>query len=44
MVLAPLNPHLLSIRPMVFPAQDELMMRVGNLELSAWLQVDESLP
>lgn len=40
MVLAPLNPHLLSIRPMVFPAQDELMMRVGNLEQSAWLQVD----
>jgi len=42
MVLTPLNPHLLTIRPLVFPAEDQLKLRVHGLSQSAWLQVDGS--
>ncbi|MDD4805930.1 MAG: NAD(+)/NADH kinase [Candidatus Cloacimonetes bacterium] len=40
MVITPLNPHLLTIRPMVFAASDRLLLRVHGLSQSAWLQVD----
>lgn len=40
LILNPLNPHLLSIRPMVFPASDHLMMKVHGLSVPAWLQID----
>ncbi|HRY83802.1 MAG TPA: NAD(+)/NADH kinase [Candidatus Cloacimonadota bacterium] len=39
-VLSPLNPHLLTIRPMVFPASDHLVMKVYGLSEPAWLQID----
>lgn len=39
-IVSPLNPHLLSIRPMVFNAKDKLMMKIYGLERSAWLQID----
>ncbi|MDZ4182282.1 MAG: NAD(+)/NADH kinase, partial [Candidatus Cloacimonadaceae bacterium] len=39
-VICPLNPHVLSIRPMVFPAGDLIMMRVYGLLQPAWLQID----
>lgn len=42
MVLSPLNPHLLTIRPMVFPAEDRLTLRVHGLTQGAWLQIDGS--
>jgi NAD+ kinase len=41
-VLSPLNPHLLTTRPMVFPASDHLLMRVHGLSQAAWLQLDGS--
>lgn len=40
MVLNPLNPHLLTIRPMVFPASDRILMKVHGLEVPASLQID----
>ncbi len=40
MVLTPLNPHLLGIRPMVFAATDKLQLKIHNLSESAWLQID----
>ncbi len=40
MVLSPLNPHILSIRPMVFPAEEKLCLRIHGLSQSTWLQVD----
>ncbi|HNQ43654.1 MAG TPA: NAD(+)/NADH kinase, partial [Candidatus Cloacimonadota bacterium] len=40
MVLSPLNPHLLTIRPMVFPAEERLSLKVHGLHEPAWLQVD----
>lgn len=40
MVLSPLNPHLLTIRPMVFAADEKLSMRIYNLKQKAWLQID----
>lgn len=40
MVLTPLNPHLLTIRPLVFSAEDKLKMRIYKLTQQAWLQVD----
>lgn len=40
MVLSPLNPHLLTIRPMVFPAEEKLGLKVHALREPAWLQVD----
>ncbi|HQQ68581.1 MAG TPA: NAD(+)/NADH kinase, partial [Candidatus Cloacimonadota bacterium] len=40
MVITPLNPHLLTIRPMVFAASDRLLLRVHGLSQPAWLQVD----
>lgn len=40
MVLSPLNPHLLTIRPMVFPASDRILMKVHGLEVPASLQID----
>lgn len=40
MVLTPLNPHLLGIRPMVFAATDKLKLKVHGLSQSAWLQID----
>jgi NAD+ kinase len=39
-VLTPLNPHLLSIRPMVFSAAERITMRVHGLTQPAWLQLD----
>ncbi len=39
-VISPLNPHLLSIRPMVFPAKDKLMFKVHSIVQHAWLQID----
>ena len=39
-VMAPLNPHILSIRPMVFPATEHLTMKVYGLCEAAVLQVD----
>jgi NAD+ kinase len=40
MVMAPLNPHILSIRPMVFPATERLVMKVYDLHQAATLQID----
>jgi NAD+ kinase len=40
LVLAPLNPHILSIRPMVFPASERLTMKVYGLSQAAMLQID----
>ncbi len=40
LVLAPLNPHILSIRPMVFPATERLAMKVYGLSQTAMLQID----
>ncbi|MCK9584166.1 MAG: NAD(+)/NADH kinase [Candidatus Cloacimonetes bacterium] len=42
MVLSPLNPHLLTIRPMVFPAEEKLMLKIHSLSQQAWLQIDGS--
>ncbi len=39
-VLSPLNPHNLTIRPMVFPAEGKLLMRIYGLVQPAWLQID----
>lgn len=39
-VLSPLNPHLLTIRPMVFPARDRLLLKVHGLSVPASLQID----
>jgi len=39
-VVSHLNPHLLSIRPMVFPATDKLCLKVTGLHEPAWLQID----
>ncbi|HNX36829.1 MAG TPA: NAD(+)/NADH kinase [Candidatus Cloacimonadota bacterium] len=39
-VLTPLNPHLLSIRPMVFSSNDHILMKVHNLTEPACLQID----
>lgn len=39
-VISPLNPHILSIRPMVFPAGDRILMRVNGVKEPAWLQID----
>lgn len=39
-ILSPLNPHLLSIRPLVFTASDRLAMKVHGLSEPAWLQID----
>ncbi|MBW6514441.1 MAG: NAD(+)/NADH kinase [Candidatus Syntrophosphaera sp.] len=39
-VLSPLNPHLLTIRPMVFPAGDRILMKVHGLTVPASLQLD----
>lgn len=39
-VLSPLNPHLLAIRPMVFAASDHILMKVYGLSEPAWLQID----
>lgn len=39
-VLSPLNPHLLAIRPMVFGAADHILMKVYGLSEPAWLQID----
>ena len=39
-VLAPLNPHILAIRPMVFPATERLAMKVYGLSQPAMLQID----
>ena len=39
-VVSHLNPHLLSIRPMVFPADERICMKVTGLHEPAWLQID----
>ncbi|MDD2228913.1 MAG: NAD(+)/NADH kinase [Candidatus Cloacimonetes bacterium] len=39
-VLSPLNPHILSIRPMVFPSSEKLMMKIHGLQQAAMLQID----
>lgn len=40
MVLTPLNPHLLTIRPLVFSAEEKLTLKIYKLTEHAWLQVD----
>ena len=40
LVLSPLNPHLLTIRPMVFSAHDHIILKVHGLEVPASLQID----
>lgn len=40
MVLSPLNPHILSMRPMVFPAEEKLSLTVYGLKEQAMLQID----
>ncbi len=40
LVLSPLNPHILSIRPMVFPSTERLVMKVYGLHQLAMLQID----
>ncbi|MCB5265344.1 MAG: NAD(+)/NADH kinase [Candidatus Cloacimonetes bacterium] len=40
MVLSPLNPHLLTIRPLVFPAEEKLILKIHSLSQQAWLQID----
>jgi len=42
MVLSPLNPHLLTIRPMVFPAEEKILLKIYKLSQPAWLQMDGS--
>ncbi|NLN35982.1 MAG: NAD(+)/NADH kinase [Candidatus Cloacimonetes bacterium] len=42
MVLSPLNPHILTIRPMVFPSDEKLCLKIYKLSQSAWLQIDGS--
>jgi NAD+ kinase len=39
-VVSPLNPHILSIRPMVYPDKDKLNFRVYGLDSPARLQID----
>ncbi|MBN2830177.1 MAG: NAD(+)/NADH kinase [Candidatus Cloacimonetes bacterium] len=39
-VLTPLNPHILAIRPMVFPAKNKITFRMIDQEHSSMLQVD----
>ncbi len=39
-VVSPLNPHILSIRPMVFPDNEKLLFRTYNLEKPGYLQID----
>lgn len=40
MVIVPLNPHVLTLRPMVFPAQDTLSFKIIKVEAHAVLQLD----
>lgn len=40
LVLSPLNPHLLTIRPMVFPSDEKLCLKIYKLSQAAWLQID----
>ncbi len=39
-VLSPINPHILSIRPMVIPDSEKLMFKVHGLDTPARLQID----
>lgn len=39
-VVSHLNPHILSIRPMVFPATDSICVKVTGLHEPGWLQID----
>jgi NAD+ kinase len=39
-VISPLNPHILSSRPMVYPGSDKLMFRIHGNETPARLQID----
>ncbi|HAN41567.1 MAG TPA: NAD(+) kinase [Candidatus Cloacimonas sp.] len=39
-VVSHLNPHLLSIRPMVFPSTNKVCLKVTGLHEPAWLQLD----
>jgi len=39
-IVNPINPHILSIRPMVFPEHDKLAFKVHELDNPAWLQID----
>jgi NAD+ kinase len=39
-VVSPLNPHILSIRPMVYPDNDKLTFRIYGLDAPARLQID----
>ncbi len=39
-VVSHLNPHLLSIRPMVFPSNNKVCLKVTGLYEPAWLQLD----
>lgn len=39
-VISPLNPHILSIRPMVFPAKEKLSFKMHGMHSYGWLQID----
>jgi NAD+ kinase len=39
-VVSPINPHILSIRPMVYPDSDKLMFRVHGIDNPVRLQID----
>lgn len=39
-VISPLNPHILSIRPMVFPATEKLSFKLHGMHSNGWLQID----
>ncbi|MFB3844989.1 MAG: NAD(+)/NADH kinase [Candidatus Cloacimonadaceae bacterium] len=39
-VVSPLNPHILSIRPMVFQDKDKLTFRIAGTDLQGKLQID----
>jgi NAD+ kinase len=40
LVINPLNPHILSIRPMVFPARDHIRMQAHGMHEPGCLQID----
>jgi NAD+ kinase len=40
MIIAPLNPHILSVRPMIFSAEDNLSLKIVNTHEVTILQLD----
>ncbi len=39
-ILTPLNPHILSVRPMIFPASDNVSLRINSSHAETILQLD----